>query len=270
MSGDLRTLDEAAARSLGLILDDERADDLQRNGLRLIQSPSAFRFGTDSVLLAHFALSGLEKIRMGSHLSDLGAGSGLLSVLLADRLQKRLSVTAVELDAAQCDRLRRSARLNGLDNIEVVNADLLSPDFFESPRYSKKFDCAVCNPPYFPAGSGAASRLGAATHELRADFSGICRAASRLLRFGGRLFVCFPAARLAEAFTALSANSLEPKLLRLVRSRSGRAPYLALIRAVQGAKPGLIIENDLVIHDEDGRYTPEAEGYYNDGPACEA
>ena len=38
----------------------ERLDDLQLNGLKLIQRPDAFRFGTDSVLLAAFCSSSLR------------------------------------------------------------------------------------------------------------------------------------------------------------------------------------------------------------------
>ena len=49
----------------------ERIDDLQLNGLSLIQSADAFRFGTDSVLLAHFA-----HVNAKEYCVDLGAGAG--------------------------------------------------------------------------------------------------------------------------------------------------------------------------------------------------
>lgn len=52
----------------------ERIDDLQLNGLSLIQSADAFRFGTDSVLLAHFA-----HVNAKEYCVDLGAGAGALS-----------------------------------------------------------------------------------------------------------------------------------------------------------------------------------------------
>lgn len=74
--------------------------------------------------------------------------------------------------------------------------------------------------------------------------------------------MCFPARRLCDAFTALSSAGLEPKRLRLVAGKPEAAPYLALIEAKSGAKSGLIIENNLIIHDENGEYSPEVAEFY--------
>ncbi len=48
---------------LGSAFPGERLDDLQCGGYRLIQRPDAFRFGTDSVLLADFAAPGRARAR---------------------------------------------------------------------------------------------------------------------------------------------------------------------------------------------------------------
>lgn len=239
------------------VLGDERVDDLQFNGLRLIQSPASFCFGTDSVLLLHFALQGLEKAPKKSRAADLGAGSGFLSLMLASRLGIR--VTAVEIDEGQCDRLKRSLLINGMTGgeVEVVNADYLDQNAIRGP-----FDCAVCNPPYFRGDQGRLSKNPAATHETAADIASIARAAARLVKYGGKLFICFPAQRLAEALSALSAAGLEPKQLRLVQTDEKHKPYLALIRANRGAKKGLTVERNLIILGPDGEYTEEVEGYY--------
>lgn len=253
----------------GLVLEGERADDLQFRGLRLIQSPSAFCFGTDSILLTHFALPPLLRAKKDSRIIDLGAGSGVISLLLAAKTG--LSVTAVEIDPDQCERFARTLRLNGLDGetagksagetgrIEIVCADYLSPEL----KFERKFDHAVCNPPYFKAGAGGSPKHAGATHECSADILSLAQAARRFLKFGGSFSLCFPAERLSEALCALSWNSLEPKTLRLVRTKAGKKPYLALIRAKHGAKAGLSIENDLVIADEAGRYTDEVQRYYD-------
>ncbi|MBR5948008.1 MAG: methyltransferase [Clostridia bacterium] len=250
----------------GLIAEGERADDLQYKDLKLIQSPSAFCFGTDSILLTHFALLSLKGARSGARIVDLGAGSGVISLLIAAKTG--LSLTAVEIDGAQCERFSRTLQLNSLNGeknardigkIEIVCADYLSSEL----KFERKFDHAVCNPPYFRVGSGGRPKNAGATHETSADIDSLAQAARRLLKFGGSFSLCFPAERLAEALTALSMNALEPKTLRLVRTKAGKKPYLALIRAKHGAKPGLSIENELIITDEAGRYTPEVERYYN-------
>ncbi|MBR3297874.1 MAG: methyltransferase [Clostridia bacterium] len=276
-----------AADKAELVLPGERVDELQCRGLRLIQSPAAFRFGTDSVLLTHFALRALKNAAKDARVADLGAGSGAIALLIAAKTG--LSVTAVEIDAEQCSRLERSLALNGLTGpsesresnesnesnesktqsetgaangigrVEVVCADFLE----KPPANAKKFDHAVCNPPYFRAGSGGAPKHPGATHESSADIRSLASAVRARLKFGGSFSLCFPAERLSEAMTALSLNALEPKVLRLVRTAAGKRPYLALIRAKHGAKPGLVIEDELVLLDECGAYTEEVRGYYD-------
>ena len=56
----------------------ERLDDLQTGGLKIIQRPDAFRFGTDSVLLADFAAP-----RRSDRAVDLGCGTGAIALLMA-------------------------------------------------------------------------------------------------------------------------------------------------------------------------------------------
>jgi Predicted O-methyltransferase len=104
----------------------------------------------------------------------------------------------------------------------------------------------------------------AATHEISADIAGAAKAAARLLKFGGKLCICYPAERLSEAFCALGGAGLEPKKLRLVQTKPGARPYLALIRANRGAKPGLVVEENLIITGPDGKYTEEVQKYYNE------
>ena len=65
-----------------LIRPGERLDDLQRGGLRILQRPDGFRFGTDAVLLADFA--GVKK---GERVADMGTGTGVLPLLLSARAE---------------------------------------------------------------------------------------------------------------------------------------------------------------------------------------
>ena len=58
----------------------ERIDDLQYNGLKIIQHPDAFRFGMDAVLLADFV-----RLRPREQVADMGTGTGILPLLLSQK-----------------------------------------------------------------------------------------------------------------------------------------------------------------------------------------
>ena len=60
--------------------EDETLEDLQLNGLKILQKTSGFRFGMDSVLLADFA-----QVRPTDHVADFGTGTGILPLLLIGR-----------------------------------------------------------------------------------------------------------------------------------------------------------------------------------------
>lgn len=233
----------------------ERIEDLQYKGLRIIVNERGFRYGTDSVLLAGFAKAGAKE-----RVVDLGSGTGVIAMLLAARTGAAL--TAVEIQPEQCDMARRSIAMNG-QQIEVVEADMrkltgLAP-----------FDAAVCNPPYYPSTHGRTSVKGepgfegAATHDIYCTLDEVAESAARLIKYGGRFYMCCPTQRLAEAFCALSAQKLEPKRMRLVASRAEKAPYLALIEAKKGAAPGLILDRTLVLCENDGSYTEETRSIYH-------
>lgn len=234
----------------------EHMDSLDYRGMMLIQHNDSFCFGTDSVLLANFA-----RVNAKDCCIDLGAGSGVLSVLIHARTH--CNILAVEVDSEQCDRLKRTISVNGIQRfVQVRNIDYIDQC---SEIGMGKFDAAVCNPPYFRSDCGTISNKAGATHEVLADIDRISSAASSLLKFGGKLFICFPAGRLCEAVCSLCANALEPKRMRLVSSTPNKKPYLCLIEAKKGGKHGVIVEKELVIHNEAGEYTEELKRIYHLG-----
>ncbi len=241
-----------------LLKSGERIEDLQYKGLRVIQSGEGFRFGTDSILLAGFA-----NVSSKDRVADLGSGTGVIAILLEGRTGAKL--TAIEIQPSQCDMARRSIELNGQE-INVVEADMRK---VHEQLGRGVFDAAVCNPPYYPANGGKLSKKGedgfegAATHDLFCTMDEVAKSAARLIKYGGKLFICCPARRLSEALCALAANKLEPKRMRLVAASADKPPYLVLIEAKKGAAPGLKLERQLNIHGTDGSYTPEVNRIYH-------
>ena len=127
----------------------ERIDDLQRGGLRIIQREAGFRFGTDAVLLADFAMA-----KRGERVCDMGTGTGVLPLLIAARAEDT-QIDAFEVQADVADMAARNVRLNGLESrIRVHHADCR-----EAARVIGHEVCSlvVTNPPYTAAGAGLVS-----------------------------------------------------------------------------------------------------------------
>ena len=237
--------------------DGDRLDDLQCDGLKLIQRPAVFRFGTDSVLLADFA-----RPRKKDRAVDLGCGTGAIALLMAAH-RPGLTVDAVEIQPEIADMARRSVALNGMeDKVRVLNADMR--DAWRTLG-AGAYTLAVCNPPYGKVGAALESANEArrvARHEGDLAPEDIARAAAMLLQNGGRFCVIYPAPRAFEMMRAMHENRLAPKRIRTVHGVAGRAPKFVLMDAVRGGGEGLHWLEPLVLRNPDGSFTGEWHRIY--------
>ena len=235
----------------------ERLDDLQTGGLKIIQRPDAFRFGTDSVLLADFAAP-----RRSDRAVDLGCGTGAIALLMAAH-QPTLQVDAVELQPEIADMARRSVALNEIgDRVRVHGMDMR-----EAWRTlgAGRFSLAVCNPPYGRSGAALESlsetkRI--ARHEGDLTPSDVARSASMLLKNGGRFCAVYPAPRTYELMRAMDESGIAPKRLRTVHGAAGRAPKFVLLEGVKQGGEGLHWLEPLVLREADGSFSAEWHRIY--------
>ena len=94
----------------------ERMDDLQLDGLHILQKKDGFRFGMDAVLLADFT-----RTRPRERIADLGTGTGILPLLLSHQ-QPDTQFEAIELQPGMAEMAGRSVELNGLSSRIRVHA----------------------------------------------------------------------------------------------------------------------------------------------------
>ena len=233
----------------------ERWEALKPGGLRFVYGNGQFPPGLDS-----FLLSALPRLKPGLRVCDLGCGTGLLGLLLLQR-QGDLEVTGLDIQPEAVRMASLAAEANGLtDRLTFRLGDLR-----EDGLPAGSFDLVICNPPYFPPGSGvpprSAARRAARTEE-RCTLEDVCRAASRLLRWGGAFCVVHKPERLTDLFCALRGEALEPKRLRMVSRRAEDAPSLILLEARRGGRPGLAVEAPLVLETPGGAATEELDRIY--------
>ena len=225
-------------------LGESRSD---HGGLILSQPERGYRYSLDPFLLADFC-----RPRRGERILDLGAGVGVIGLLLARR-HPSVRVVGIELQPDLASRAARNARDNDLaGRCLFIRGDLRAAPRFLPPEH---FNRVVANPPFRSPGAGAAPAdpgRACARQELTFTLRDLAGSAAALLRCGGSLDMIHLAERLPEIFRALDACGLEPKLLRLVVPFPGSAPRLCLISASKGGRPGLRILPQLVLHEGRG------------------
>lgn len=238
--------------------DGERLDDLQCNGLRIIQNEKLFCFGMDAVLL-----TGFTRVKEGERVLDLGTGTGIIPLLLSAKT-KGEHFTGLEISNSSADMARRSVRLNGLEQrIEIIQGDIKEAGELFAPA---SFDVVTSNPPYMIGQHGLINsdlEKAAARHEILCTLEDVVRAAARLVRSGGRFCLVHRPFRLAEIIRVLSGYRLEPKRMRLVYPYADREPNMVLIESVRGGNPRMTVEKPLIVYEKAGVYTSEIMELYN-------
>lgn len=233
----------------------EKIEDLQCNGLQLIQSSDEYRFTTDAVLLANFCNDVQGKLCV-----ELGAGSGVISLLLAVKKRPR-HVVAIELQPQLADMMQRSVTLNDLQ--ETI--DVVCDDMKNATSHVSCADVVVCNPPYRRLGSGERQlkeNLAICRHEIKCTLRDVIESASKVLNNRGSLYLVHQADRLCEIVTLCAEHNLAVKEILPVCPKPNTQPNLVLVRGVKAGNADCKLRAPMFVTDEHGNYTPEAKAWY--------
>ncbi len=211
------------------------------NGFTLEICEGAFPLSTDSIVL-----SGFVRLPKQASVLDLGAGCGTLGLLLCAK-DSACSVTGIEVDGQAHKTALQNIESNQLSSrLTSICADLRT---VPSIIPAGSFHCCVSNPPYFSAEQESAK--GVARHEQLCTLDDLFSAAQWAVKFGGDFFLVHKPERLAELCACASSHKFQPKRLLLLRHRPNDPISLVLLQCRKGAKPGLVIEEE-VLQDEAG------------------
>ena len=239
--------------------ENERIDDLEYKGLKIIQNTDGFCFGIDAVLLSDFA----KEIRNNSNVLDLGTGTGILSILLSEKTNLK-KIYGIEIQEEVANMARRSVQMNNLENkVEIINANIKDlEEIFEK----NSIDSIVTNPPYKKIQTGIQNENKAkfiSRHEVTANLDDFIKISSKLLKGKGNFYMVHRPERLAEIIYTLKENKLEPKKMRFVYSNENQEPKLVLIKATKNGREFVKVERPLFVYNEDGSYTDEILEIYH-------
>ena len=221
--------------------------------VRITQSQTGFRSGLDAVMLA----ADVPAVT-GQSFLELGAGDGTASLCLAARVPG-VSVVGVERE--------ESLVALACDNAAANHADctFVAADIFALPAELKReFDQVFCNPPFH--GEGQASPDAARAAALMDDGQlrdwlklGLQRTVS-----GGFFTAILRADRLNEALAALPQTGVS---LFPLWPREGVAAKRVIIQARKASRAAFSLLPGLVLHRDDGSWTPGAEAVLRRGSA---
>ena len=236
---------------------DESIDDLQLNGLMLIQKQSGFRFGVDAVLLSDFA-----NVKKKHRVLDLCTGTGIVPFLLYGKYSPK-EVWGVEIQEDMVEMANRSSQLNSTDDIVRFKcADLKDKKLVSELG---RFDVITVNPPYKLNNAGILNpndKLAIARHEILCNLEDVIVSTRRLLADNGRMFIVHRPERLADIFGLMRKYNIEPKRVKMIHPSAKKAPNIVLVEGQRDGGAFLKWEEPLYVYNENGNYSEEIDKIY--------
>ena len=205
---------------------------------------------TDGVLLGAWA-----PLTQAKTILDLGAGSGLLSLMAAQR--SNANITAVELDPqAALDCLSNFSASPWAARLSLVCSDIQSYCLHQTQR----FDHIICNPPYFANGpQSSISARATARHTDSLSFDTLLLSIKQLLATNGSASLILPSESVAELEAKLASHQLLLRHKLLAASVEGKTPnrQILLLTHLSGndAEPEII--EQLTIRQKNGQYSDQ-------------
>ena len=223
--------------------------------LRYAQPREGFRSGIEPVLLA-----AAIPAQPGESVLEAGSGAGATLLCLAARVAA-IRPTGIEQDVSLVGLARRNAEANGLSQLRFEAADInTAPDLGE-------FDHACANPPYHPSDG---TRSPDARRDLAKRSSGgllgeWAHVLARQLPPRGTLTFILPAASLPQAVAAFAQADCRACAMLPLWPKVNRPAKLMLLHGVKGGRSPFRLLPGLILHNEDGTFTAEAEAVLRGG-----
>ena len=208
---------------------------------------------TDGVLLGAWSPLSASK-----NILDIGAGSGLLSLMAAQR--SMANITAIELDeSAALDCQNNFSLSPWADRLTLLTCSIQQ---YCTLAIRHSFDHIICNPPYFDNGPQSSSALrAAARHTDSLSFDELLAAISSLLSPTGQASLILPLAGANQLLQQLEQHQLICQHTVLVASVEGKSPNRQLLLITPCSSN---FANQATSHSVSNLVIRKADGHYSD------
>ena len=228
---------------MDILQENEVLDDLQLNGLYIIQNKKDYRFTSDSVLLSNFV-----KVGRKDSVVEFCSGSGVISILINEKYKPK-NIIGFEIQPYLCDMSNRTVEYNKIKNVKFVNIDLSKAVEVVG---REKVDVLVCNPPYFEPIQNfneVNEKYKITKYETLTNLNDIFKSAEKIVRFGGKFFMVHISNRVQEImYLAQKYNFLCKELQLIYANNNKETSHLALFYFTKKGKSGCKVLKPLVLN----------------------
>lgn len=210
------------------------------------------KVGTDGCLLGSWF-----DCKHCKRILDIGCGTGLISIMAAQRSNARITGIEIDKDAAQ-KAIENAADSPWSERIAIENIDIFKYDTDE------KFDSVVSNPPYFVNSMKCddSSRT-LARHSDSMQSNKFFKKIKELLLPHGKVSIIIPVDISGEWKESAKEYGFFPNRISHIKTTPRKAPKRVMIEFLQNENH-TIDENDIVLETEPGKYSKEAETLLRD------
>lgn len=213
----------------------------------------AMRVGTDGVLLG--AWCSLPDVPV----LDIGTGTGLISLMIAQRLSENGKLGEGCIEAVEIDADAAAQAVGNFEGSPWAPAFRLHHVALQEFATDRRFGLIVCNPPFYNATLKPDSEARAvARHNDALPLDCIMKFAGQHLLDEGRLALVYPMDYDTEVMTSAVLACLKPVRICNVLTKEGKPCKRRLAEfALQASAASLLSAETLMLHGSDGEYTTE-------------
>ena len=211
-------------------------DFIPNKNIKIYQDDEMFRINTDTMALGEFI-----EIKHKDTVIDIGTNTGAL-MLYASLFEPR-EITGIDVNERALELAKMNLDVNGVKNYTLIHQDVTT-------YKEKEYDVVICNPPYFDTPKDLLCQneyKALAKHEGTLKLENLIVSIRRCLKNHGTLFLLFQTSRLIDVIEELKKNKMIVKKLKFVHDVNKDYSNVVLIKAVKGAKSGIVVEKPLII-----------------------
>ena len=225
----------------------------------LYQPTNGYCYNSDTHFLFNFICENLKKFKnIKGEVLDIGSGSGILGLLLANRFQKLL--------LNQCE-IQKMFQFFSTKNAQINNIDsILYKGSFDSILFDKKFDLCVSNPPFYHGNviKSENQSLKIARYNDSLPLENFIKKSSEILKSEGKFFFCYDCKQINQIILLLGKYRFNIEALQFVYPKRDKDSTLVLVYARKNSKSLTKICNPLIVFDKDNNFSQEVNDIYKE------